>query len=159
MGPDSNMQLQQQWQQLVNEMNGLAASVAAAAGSQSDRCSSSSASNPGPTTIQLPFGRSLWVPNAIHYPSSPPQQAQQQPSTPHSSHPQQEPEEEQQQQLAGAYFTFEQLCGNAGSRQSLALAGALSATDYIALVQGCDRLFVEGVPQLQPSQRDEVGEG
>jgi hypothetical protein len=59
--------------------------------------------------------------------------------------------------MSGAYFTFEQLCGNNGSRQSMAVAGALSANDYLALVQSCRHLFVEGLPQLQPNQRDEVG--
>lgn len=146
VGPDANVQLQQQWQQLVQQASNTAKTAAAAVG--------------GPTTIQLPFGRTLWVPKAIA-PSAQQtdQKAQQQQHHQQQllQHQHQQHAHPHQQQLAAAYFTFEQLCGNSGSRPSLAAAGALSAVDYSALLSSCRQLFVEGLPQLQPSQRDEVG--
>lgn len=155
VGPDANAQLQQQWQQLVQQASNTANTAAAAAAVG------------GPTTIHLPFGRTLWVPKAIA-PSAQQthQKAQQQQHQHQQQHHQQQPlqlqqqqqqHEHHQQQLAAAYFTFEQLCGNSGSRPSLAAAGTLSAVDYSALLSSCRQLFVEGLSQLQPSQRDEVG--
>jgi predicted ATPase len=74
----------------------------------------------------------------------------------HHHHQKHQQHQQQQQRLAGAYFTFDELCGSGGSRPSLSYSGALSANDYLALVQQCGGLFVEGVPQLTPAHRDQV---
>lgn len=143
VGPDSGLQLQRQWQQLAQK---VASTVQGPSNIAVVAATAAAAAVGAPAHIPLPFSRSLWVPKAIR-----------------SVHQQQlslqqvfAQQDNQQQQLAGAYFTFEQLCGNSGSRPSLATAGTMSANDYLALVQSCRHLFVEGVPQLQPSQRDEV---
>jgi len=184
VGPDSNKQLQQQWQQLAQDMATLASSAAGSAthGGVAHTASTAIQAVPDPggasATIPLPFNRSLWVPKVIlqphMHPATPQQtmQALDDPAAATRAATQQTPAPQQQQQqqqvsdheasgpdeevFAGVYFTFDQLCGNSGSRQSLAQAGALSANDYLALVQSCRQLFAEGVPQLQPSQRDEV---
>jgi predicted ATPase len=149
LGPDSNQQLQQQWHSLAAQMHAAERTAVAAA---------AQAVKEGPTIIPLPFGRSLWVPKAIvPAASEATMELQQGTQEQHSQEHQPHQQRQEQQRLFGAYFTFKQLCGNSGSRQSMSVAGALSANDYLALVQSCAHLFVEGLPQLQPNQRDEVG--
>jgi predicted ATPase len=140
VGPAAEQQLQQHWQQLASQLAELHNAVGAAADIVS-----------GPASVQLPFGRTLWVPQAL---LSPPDRKAA--AADSAGLQQQQPQQQQQAQIEAALFTFEQLCGNGGSRQSLEHAGALSANDYVALVRECPVLFVSGLPQLQPQQRDEA---
>jgi predicted ATPase len=122
-----------------------------------------------PITIPLPFGRSLWVSRALEHAQQAQQAHQQrqqqlpqqqlaggQQCQQEDQHHHQQQHQQHQQRLAGVYFMFDELCGSGGSRPSLSLSGALSANDYLALVQHCGGLFVEGVPQLTPAHRDQV---
>jgi predicted ATPase len=143
VGPGAEQQLQQHWQQLANQLAELHAAVGAAAEGVS-----------GPASVPLPFGRQLWVPQALLSPPAAGIAAAEGNATADSESGLQQ--QAPQQQIEAALFTFEQLCGNSGSRQSLEHAGALSANDYLALVRACCVLFVSGLPQLQPQQRDEA---
>jgi hypothetical protein len=140
VGPAADAQLQQQWQQELQALQSLKAG-------HEPRISGLKAGQEphniavGPASIPVPFGRRLWVPLAVRVADAATRSS-----------------DGEGQQLAAARFTCEQLCGQQGSRQSLAAAGALSANDMFALVACCrgGAIFLQGVPQLQPSQRDEV---
>jgi predicted ATPase len=146
VGPGAEQQLQQHWQQLADKL----AELHTAAGAAADTVS-------GPASVPLPFGRKLWVPQALLSPPGAAAAAAEGSVTADSAALQQQQQQPpQQQHIEAALFTFEQLCGNGGSRKSLEHAGALSANDYLALVRACSVLFVSGLPQLQPQQRDEA---
>jgi predicted ATPase len=149
VGQGGEQQLQQHWQQLARHLALLHAAVGAAAESST-------------ASIQLPFGRKLWIPQALlslvgGNPAGL-QNCRNADSASSDDAGQQQQQQQQQQhgQLEAALFTFEQLCGNGGSRRSLEHAGAMSANDYVALVRACPVLFVSALPQLQPQQRDEA---
>ncbi|GFR47229.1 hypothetical protein Agub_g8913 [Astrephomene gubernaculifera] len=55
-----------------------------------------------------------------------------------------------------AFFTFEQLCGPMGLRAGMDDGGALGAPDFLALCRRFRDVFLVGVPQLGPAQRDEA---
>jgi predicted ATPase len=143
VGAGAGQQLQQHWQQLASQLAELHAAVGTAAAAAAAEAGSRSGS------VQLPFGRKLWVPQALLSPAE-------WSAAGSADHDDQQQQQQQQKGLEAALFTFEQLCGNSGSRQSLEHAGALSANDYLALVRSCPVLFLARLPQLQPHQRDEA---
>ncbi|KAF6249835.1 hypothetical protein COO60DRAFT_927828 [Scenedesmus sp. NREL 46B-D3] len=147
VGAGAEQQLQQRWQQLADQLAQLHSAVGATAASAS-----------GPASVPLPFGRKLWVPRALLPPTEGGAAPMSSDSADRAGQQQQQQQQQQglQGQLEAALFTFEQLCGNGGSRQSLEHAGVLSANDYLALVRACPILFVSGLPQLQLEQRDEA---
>ncbi|GLI65595.1 hypothetical protein VaNZ11_009171, partial [Volvox africanus] len=55
-----------------------------------------------------------------------------------------------------ALFTFEQLCGANGLRAAVDQGGALAAPDFLALCRRFREIFITGVPQLGPADRDEA---
>ncbi|PNH07236.1 hypothetical protein TSOC_006355, partial [Tetrabaena socialis] len=57
---------------------------------------------------------------------------------------------------ARTWLTFGQLCGAEGLRAGMDDGGALGPPDYLALCGRFRQLFVSGVPQLGPAQRDEA---
>ncbi|KAF8058045.1 Afg1l [Scenedesmus sp. PABB004] len=99
-----------------------------------------------PVSLPLPFGRDLRVPRAL--PQQPAEGAQAAAAA--------QAQRPQQPALAAAWFSFEQLAGAGGSRSSLEQSGALSANDCLVLAAQVGALFVDGVPQLGPAQRDEA---
>ncbi|EFJ44661.1 hypothetical protein VOLCADRAFT_121289 [Volvox carteri f. nagariensis] len=55
-----------------------------------------------------------------------------------------------------AWFTFEQLCGAVGLRAAVDDGGALAAPCFLALCRHFRELYITGVPELGPAQRDEA---
>lgn len=58
--------------------------------------------------------------------------------------------------LPAAFFTFDQVCGQQGLAQGVDQGGALGPADMVALAAAYPLVFIQNVPVLQWSQRNEA---